>query len=103
MPPNTKKTKIAIERITMGQMLGYRGAEILTKDDRTRERPVVALRASDDLPKPRLEDQLRPVLNHAAGIERIESAETAIRYVINWHSSLRVVPEVEELHANLKL
>jgi len=47
MPPHKQRTKIAIERITIGQLLDYWGAGILTKDDRTRERPVVALRASE--------------------------------------------------------
>src|SRR6267143_1859527 len=114
MPPKTRKTRTAIERIVIGQMLDYWGAGILTKDDRTRERPVVALRASEwqprtaplgssDLPQPRLEDQLRPVLNYADRKERIESAESAISHVNDRHSSLGVVPEVEELQAKLKL
>ena len=88
-------------------MLDYWGAGILTKDDRARERPVVTLKASEwrhgrrhldpMIFQPRLEDQLRPVLNHAAGIERIEPAKSTISHIDNRHSSFRVVPEVEEL------
>jgi hypothetical protein len=39
-------------------MLDYRGAGILTKDDRTRERPVVALRALEWQPEERHYDPM---------------------------------------------
>ena len=48
-----------------------------------------------------LENDLSAVLHNASWIEAIEAAEGSIIDVIVWNSLLRMVPEVEELNANL--
>jgi len=95
--------------------LPRRNGQILTKDDRVREHPVVVaanwsgpqkLTAEDHaqclIAAPRLEKNLGSVLDDTSRIGTIEPAETPrVTYIVVRHGQLCVIPGVEEFNSDL--
>src|ERR1700694_2654857 len=86
-----------------------RNSQILTKDDHARERPVVRMSKLErrqgrprSIQSAHLENELGAILDYSPWIKPIEPAEgRKIAQISIGHSTLRVVPEIEEFHSNL--